>query len=69
MGFATLIILKIGAVLKQPVLALFMASLWALQSLPFRIYSMGMENSLHALVFWCVIWQSVEFLIRVQNKD
>jgi hypothetical protein len=68
-GLCYLMILKIGAVLKQPVLALFMASLWALQSLPFRIYSMGMENSLHALVFWCVIWQSVEFLIRVQNKD
>jgi hypothetical protein len=68
-GLCYLIILKIGAVLKQPVLALFMSSLWALQSLPFRIYSIGMENSLHALVFWCVIWQSVEFLIRVQNKD
>jgi hypothetical protein len=68
-GFGYLVILKIGAVLKQPVLALFMASLWALQSLPFRIYSIGMENSLHALVFWCVIWQSVEFLIRVQNKN
>jgi hypothetical protein len=68
-GLCYLIILKIGAVLKQPVLVLFMASLWALQSLPFRIYSMGMENSLHALVFWCVVWQSVEFLIRVQNRD
>src|SRR5687768_15607081 len=67
-GLCYLIILKIGAVLKQPVLALFMASLWALQSLPFRIYSMGMENSLHALIFWCVIWQSTIFLIRVQNR-
>lgn len=64
-----LVILKIGTSLKQPALTLFMASLWALQSIPFRIYSMGMENSLHALVFWCVIWQCVEFLIRVQNKD
>jgi len=68
-GLCYLFILKIGAVLKQPILALFMASFWALQSLPFRIYSMGMENSLHALVFWCVAWQSVEFLIRAQNKD
>ena len=68
-GLCYFMILKIGAVLKQPVLALFMASLWALQSLPFRIYSMGMENSLHALVFWCVIWQSVEFLIRVQKNE
>jgi len=67
-GLCYVTILKIGAILKQPVLALFMASLWALQSLPFRIYSMGMENSLHALVFWCAIWQVVEFLIRVQNK-
>jgi hypothetical protein len=66
-GLCYYIILKIGAVLKQPVLTLFMASLWALQSLPFRIYSMGMENSLHALIFCCVIWQSVVFLIRVQN--
>ena len=68
-GLCYLIILRLGTILKQPVLALFMASLWALQSLPFRIYSMGMENSLHALVFWCVIWQSVEFLIQVQNKN
>ena len=68
-GLCYLVILRVGAVLKQSVLALFMASLWALQSLPFRIYSMGMENSLHALVFWCVIWQSFEFLIRVQNNN
>jgi hypothetical protein len=68
-GLCYLVILKIGAVLKKPVLALFMAGLWALQSLPFRIYSMGMENSLHALVFWCVIWQSTVFLIRVRNGD
>lgn len=64
-----LFILKIGYALKLPTLALFMASLWLLQSLSFRIYSMGMENSLHALVFWFVIWQSVIFLIRVQNRD
>ena len=68
-GLCYLIILKIGAILKQPVLALLMASLWALQSLPFRIYSMGMENSLHALVFWCVIWQSTLFLTRVKNGE
>ena len=36
-GFCYLIIVKIGAVLKQPILMLFMASLWGLQSLPFRI--------------------------------
>jgi hypothetical protein len=67
-GLCYLVILRIGAALEQPVLALFMASFWTLQSLPFRIYSTGMENSLHALVFWCVIWQSLEFLIRVQKN-
>jgi hypothetical protein len=30
---------------------------------------MGMENSLHALIFWCVIWQGVVFLLRVQAKE
>ena len=67
-GLCYIVILKTGSIIKQPGLALFMAGLWALQSLPFRIYSMGMENSLHALVFWCAIWQSLEFLIRVRNR-
>lgn len=61
-------ILKIGDVLQRPALALLMAGLWFLQSLPFRIYSMGMENSLHAWVFWGVIWQSLLFLVRVQDR-
>lgn len=65
-GLCYLIILKIGAIVKRPALALFMAGLWSLQSLPFRIYSMGMENSLHALVFWCVVWQSLVFLLRAR---
>ncbi len=68
-GLCYLIILKIGSVLQKTTLALFMAGLWSLQSLPFRIYSMGMENSLHALVFWSVIWQSTLFLLRVQRRD
>jgi hypothetical protein len=63
-----LFILKIGAALKQPMLTLSMAGLWSLQSLPFRIYTMGMENSLHALVFWCAIWQSLRFLILVRDR-
>ena len=67
-GLCYLAILKIGAILKQPILALVMAGLWSLQSLPFRIYSTGMENSLHAFVFWCVIWQCTIFLIRVQDR-
>jgi hypothetical protein len=61
-----LVILQLGVFLRRPMVALFLAGLWSLQSLPFRIYSMGMENSLHALVFWGVTWQSVVFLSRVK---
>jgi hypothetical protein len=64
-----LLILKIGTILKRPNLAIFISILWLLQSLPFRIYSMGMENSLHALVLWGVIYQGTAFLIRVQNRE
>lgn len=63
------VILKIGLVLKRPDLALLMAGLWSLQSLPFRIYSTGMENSLHALVFWGVVWQAVVFLVRARRGE
>ncbi len=68
-GLCYLIIFKIGSLLKWNALTLLMAGLWSLQSLPFRIYTMGMENSLHALVFWCVIWQSTLFLLRVQRRE
>ncbi len=67
-GLCYLAILKTGVVVKQSKLALVMAGLWSLQSLPFRIYSMGMENSLHAFVFWCVIWQATLFLVRVKDR-
>ena len=66
-SFCYAVILKIAAVVQRPGLAVLLAGLWALQCLPFRIYSMGMENSLHALVFWCVLWQSAEFLVRVRR--
>jgi hypothetical protein len=62
-----LFILGLGAVLKRPGLTLVMASLWFLQSLPFRVYSMGMENSLHAVVVWCLLWQGTAFVLRVRQ--
>jgi hypothetical protein len=61
------VILKIGAALKRPALAWLLAILWCLQTLPFRTYTIGMENSLHALVYWAVIWQALEFLLRAQR--
>ncbi|OGO34730.1 MAG: hypothetical protein A2Z16_11365 [Chloroflexi bacterium RBG_16_54_18] len=68
-GLCYIFIFLIGKELNRPSLILIIASLWALQSLPFRIYSMGMENSLHALVIWCTLWQCVIFIVRAQNKE
>jgi len=60
-----LAIWKLGVTLKRPTLSLLMVSLWALLSLGSLAYSRGLENSLHALVFWMVIWQSAAFLIQL----
>lgn len=62
-------ILKIGAAARQPALGVCLAGLWSLQCLPFRVYSMGMENSLHAPVIWCAIWQCLVFAVRVRNNE
>jgi len=62
-----LFILALGAILKRPGLTLILSGLWFLQSLPFRIYSMGMENSLHAVVVWCLLWQGTAFVLRVRE--
>jgi hypothetical protein len=66
-GLCYLMIINVGAAVRQLPLSVFLAGFWALQSLPFRIYTMGMENSLHAVVFWGVIWQAVTFFIRVET--
>jgi len=63
-----LVIWKIFKILKQPVLSIFVASLWLAVSFT-STYSSGLENSLHAFVFWCVIWQVLIFLRQVQIKD
>jgi hypothetical protein len=66
-GLCYVFIALLGATVQRPALALLLAAFWLLQSLPFRVFSMGMENSLHALVFWCALWQSLAFLVRTQN--
>jgi hypothetical protein len=58
---------RIGRILNRPVSALVLASLWSVQSFSLVTYSMGMENSLHALVFWCTIWQVTVFLVQLRN--
>jgi hypothetical protein len=64
-----LIIWKLGKMLHRPLLAFFMASLWCLQSLSVNTYSSGMENSLHAFIFWCLLWQATAFLVRSRHRN
>ncbi|MGQ0733188.1 MAG: hypothetical protein ACT4QD_05965 [Acidobacteriota bacterium] len=57
---------RIGRRLGRPELAVWMAALWMTVSLDVP-YSLGVENSLHALVFWWVIAQVLDFLMAVEK--
>ena len=57
----------LGQVLGRSSIAILMSGPWALQSLSSRYCMIGMENSLHAFIFWCLIYQMALFLIRTQN--
>ena len=59
----------IGRELNRPLFALLVAAAWSVVTFSVPFYSTGMENSLHALVFWCVIWQTIVFLKRVQKRE
>jgi len=63
-----LVIWKLGELMQRSILSLCMASLWALLSFGSNAYSIGLENSLHAFVFWCAVWQVVRFLVHLQNN-
>lgn len=64
-----LIIWQLGQALQRPVLALYLACFWFFLSFGSGIYSIGMENSLHALIFWAVVWQATTFLMRAQHHQ
>lgn len=59
------VIWRFARVLGEPRLALWMSGLWLLQSLGSVAYSRGLENSLHALVFWCIVWQGTRALVEI----
>ena len=61
------VIWNLGKLVRRPMLTLYMACLWLLFSFGLGVYSTGMENSLHALVFWSVVWQATDFLVRIQE--
>jgi hypothetical protein len=60
---------RIGIAMKRQSLAIFMGTLWLFVTLGSGVYMIGMENSLHAFVFWLSIWQIMLCLVRLKNKD
>jgi hypothetical protein len=64
-----LVIARIGQLLHSPLLALVLAALWTGQTFLVKRYLWAMENSLHALVFWCVLWQMAAFFTRLRAGE
>lgn len=58
---------RLARSLGIPSLAVWISTLWLLQSLGSVAYSRGLENSIHALIFWCLVWQAVELLDAVDR--
>ncbi|MBV7332676.1 hypothetical protein KFU94_31490 [Chloroflexi bacterium TSY] len=61
-----LVIGAIGHLLRRPVFALLMALFWSLHTFYVKQAIFGMENALHALVFWVVVWQLIRFFVSIQ---
>jgi hypothetical protein len=62
-----LIFWKIGETLRRPRFSLYLAAFWSMVIFSYGTYWRGMENSLHALVFWCVLWRLLVFMLRLRQ--
>jgi hypothetical protein len=59
----------LGRSLRRPDLAIVASALWAGVTLSRGTLFSGMENSLHALVFWVVVWQVAIWFIRLEKGE
>jgi hypothetical protein len=64
-----LVIWKLSEILNRPVLGFYLSSFWFFLTFGSEFYSTGMENSLHAFIFWLVIWQMVAFLVEKDDRQ
>lgn len=62
-----LAIFKIGEMLDRPILTITIAVTWFFVSAN-KWYHTAMENSLHALVFWLLLWQIVALVRNSENS-
>ena len=57
---------RLATLSRRPALAVLMGGLWAML-VASGTYWLALENSLHAFVFWCAVWQAAEFLDRLHR--
>ncbi len=57
---------KFGHLTGRPALSVLLASFWALLVVD-GVYWLGLENSLHAFILWCVVWQYASFFVTLHR--
>jgi hypothetical protein len=57
---------KFARTLGRPASAILIGGLWA-KLVTDGTYWLALENSLHALVFWCLVWQAAVFFLRLSE--
>lgn len=66
-AFCHFSIWRIAKAIERPPLAIWMSGLWFLLNVGSVAYWRGLENSLHAAIFWAAIWQVVVYLKSVER--
>jgi hypothetical protein len=59
---------KLGRLMGRRELTFLLAAYWTLETLG-GAYWMGLENSIHALVFWFMLWQAAVFILRTERGE
>ena len=62
-----LFFIKLSQLFRRPDLGLYLACFWLFLNLGSHAYLHGLENSLHAFIFWAVVWQGAVCLFAVQR--
>ncbi len=63
-----LVIWKVSETAGRPILGIYMGSFWLLLTLGSQLYSSGLENSLHAFIFWLAILQTLAYLKETKEQ-
>jgi hypothetical protein len=64
--FCYFAIWRLAVAVRRPALAVLIGGLWS-TLVADGTYWLALENSLHAFVFWCVVWLMAEFFDRLKR--